>query len=58
MVAIKDKNLRKQLTFKSIPRSEIEKEVLSLDNSKVSQDSSIPTKIVKLNADVFFKYIF
>ena len=53
VVAINEKNLNKQFSFEYIPKSDIKKEILNLDVSKASQDSDIPTKIIKVNADIF-----
>ena len=47
------KSLIKQFSFEYIPKSDIKKEILNLDVSKASQDSDIPTKIIKVNADIF-----
>ena len=40
-------------SFSHVDKEEILKEILSLDSSKVSQDTDIPTKILKDNADIF-----
>ena len=53
IVAINDKNLNKQFSFEYIPKSDVEKEIVNLDVSKASQDSDIPTKMIKMNADIF-----
>ena len=53
IVAIKENNLSKQFSFKYIPKSDVEREILNLDVFKASQDSDIPTKIIKMNADIF-----
>ena len=53
VVAINEKKMTKQFSFEYIPKSDIKKEILILDVSKASQDSDIPTKIVKVNADIF-----
>ena len=53
VVAIKNKNVNSQFSFRPITKSEIYKEILNLDISKASQDSDIPTKIIKANADIF-----
>ena len=42
-----------QFSFGYIPKSDLKKEILNLDVSKASQDSDIPTKIIKMNADIF-----
>ena len=56
--AIKEKNLKKTFTFQTISRSDIKKEILRLDNSKAIQESDIPTKIIKQNAEIFTEYLF
>ena len=43
----------KQFSYKYIPKSDVKKDILNLDVSKASQDSDIPTKIIKINADIF-----
>ena len=58
VVAIKYKNVNSQFSFRPITKSEIYKEILNLDFSKASQDSDIPTKIVKANADLFTEILF
>ena len=49
----KRKKLNKQFSFEYIPKSDIKKEILNLDVSKAFQDPDIPTKIIKVNADIF-----
>ena len=41
--------------FKEVSIEETQKEILNLNNKKVSQNSNIPTKIIKENSDVFGK---
>ena len=53
IVAIKRKSTNKYFKFNSISKAEIEKEILNLDSSKACQDSDIPTKVIKLNSDIF-----
>ena len=43
-------------SFSHVDREEISKEILSLDSTKASQDTCIPGKIIKNNADIFFKF--
>ena len=57
VVLINEKNLNKQFSFNYILKSDIKKKILNLDVSKASQDSDIPTKIIKMNADVFAKVL-
>ena len=56
--AIKERNINKVFKFQSISRSDIKKEILSLDSSKASQESDIPTKIIKQNVDIFTEQLF
>ena len=58
IVAINENNLAKQFSFKYIPKSDVEREILNLDVSKASQDSDIPTKIVKMNTDIFAEVLY
>ena len=58
VVAINEKKLNKQFSFKYIPKSDIKKEILNLDVSKASQDSDIPTKIIKVNTDIFAEVLY
>ena len=53
VVAINKKKLNKQSSFEYIPKSDVKKEILNLDVSKASQDSDMPTKIIKVNSDKF-----
>ena len=39
--------------FKEVSIEETQKEVLNLNNKKASQNSDIPTKIIKKNSDIF-----
>ena len=39
--------------FTGIEKEEILKEILNLDTSKACQDTDVPTKILKENADIF-----
>ena len=57
-VAINEKKLNKQLSFEYMPKPEVEREILNLDVSKASQDSDIPTKIIKINADIFAEVLY
>ena len=52
VIALNEKNLNKQFSFEYIPKSDIKKQILNLDSSKTSQDSDIPTKIIKVNTDI------
>ena len=58
VVATNEKNLNKQFSFEYIPKSDIKKEILNLDVSKASQDSYIPTKTIKVNADIFAEVLY
>ena len=43
--------------FKEVSIEEIQKEILNLNNNKASQNSDIPTKIIKENSDIFEKVL-
>ena len=59
IVAINEKKFNKQFFFKYIPQSDVEREKnLKLYVSKASQDSDIPTKIIKMNADIFAEVLY
>ena len=58
VVAINEEKLDKQFSFENIPNTDIKKEILNLDVSKASQDSDIPTKIIKVNADIFAEVLY
>ena len=45
-------------SFSCVNREEISKEILNLDVSKACQDSDIPSKIIKENADIFTDFLF
>ena len=53
IAAVKSKTTNKYFKFNSISKEEIEKEILNLNSSKACQDSDIPTKVIKSNADTF-----
>ena len=58
VAAIHEKTLNKQFSFEYVPNSDIKKEILNLDVSKASQDSDVPTKIIKVNADIFAEVLY
>ena len=43
--------------FTGIDKEEILKEILNLDASKACQDTDVPTKILKENADIFADFL-
>jgi hypothetical protein len=45
-------------SFSTIAREDFAKEIVNLDISKSSQDTDIPTKIIKENIDIFTDYIY
>ena len=53
IAAIKNEKLSNQFLFRSIPKSEIKKEILNPDVSKASQVSDIPTKIIIRHVAIF-----
>ena len=44
-------------SFKTIEREELYKEILNLDTTKACQEADIPTKVIKLNADLFADFL-
>ena len=44
-------------SFSHVDKEEILKEILSLDSTKASQDTCIPTKIIKDNTDIFSDFL-
>ena len=44
--------------LKTVSKKDIEKEILNLNVVKASQDSHIPTKIIKRNSDIFSDILF
>ena len=44
-------------SFWHVGKEEILKEILSLDSTKVSQDTDIPRKVIKDNADIFSDFL-
>ena len=44
--------------LKTVSKKDIEKEILNLNVAKASQDSDIPTKIIKKNSDIFSDILF
>ena len=51
--AILDESPDTSFSLKTVSKKDIEKEILNLNIAKASQDSDIPTKIIKKNSDVF-----
>ena len=45
-----------QFPFKFVDKDKIIKNILNLDSSKARQDSDIPSRIIKKNADNFHRY--
>ena len=41
-----------------MPKSDVKKEILNLNIFKASQDSDVPTKIIKMNTDIFAKLLY
>ena len=48
-----NKNRKLPFSFWKIQRDKIRSDILKLETSKASQDTDIPTKIVKQNPDIF-----
>ena len=56
ILAIREqKKAQTYFCFKEVSIEETQKEVLNLNNKKASQNSDIPTKIIKENSDIFGK---
>ena len=43
--------------FLHVDKYQILREILCLDSAKASQDTDIPTKIIKYNADIFIDFL-
>ena len=56
--AILDKFPNTSFSLKAIYKKDIEKDILNLSVAKASQDSDIPTKIIKKNSDIFSDILF
>ena len=52
-----NRKLCSRFCFSHVDKEEILKEILSLDSTKVSQDTDIPTKFIKDNADIFSDFL-
>ena len=50
--------MNKQFSFEYIPKPDVEREILNLDVSKASQDSDVPTTIIKMYADIFAEVLY
>ena len=46
------------LSFSSVQHDDILKKTKSLDTTKASQESDIPTKILKANCEIFVQYLY
>ena len=55
---ILDKSPNTSFSLKRVSKKDIEKEILNLNVAKASQDSDIPTKIIKKNSDIFSDILF
>ena len=53
ILGIRDTQKNSIFCFKEVIIEEIEKEISKLNSKKASQNSDIPTRIVKENADIF-----
>ena len=49
--------LNSLLKFSNVEKSEVLNEIVNLDASKSYQDTDVPTKIIKENADIFPDFI-
>ena len=57
ILMISEKYDKNTFTFQPVTYEDILKEILKLDSSKVCQDTDIPTKLLRLNADIFADFI-
>ena len=57
-MAIQDKQFDTSFSFELITKEDIEKEILALQDGKACQQSNIPTKIVKMNVDIFSEMLY
>ena len=57
-MAIQDKQFDTSFSFELITKEDIEKEILALQDRKACQQSDIPTKIVKMNVDIFSETLY
>ena len=48
----------RQFLFQSFSKSEIKKEIVTLDNPKAYQESDIPTKVINANSDTLADYLY
>ena len=44
--------------FSNLDKEEVFKEIISLDASKASKDTDVPTKVIKENADIFSRFLY
>ena len=56
--AILDKSPNTSFSLKTTSKKDMEKEILNLNVAKASQDSDIPTRIIKKNSDIFSDILF
>ena len=57
LIKINNENKNVSFRFQEIQAIEIEKELKNLDCSKTSQESDIPSKIIKDNIDIFMPVV-
>ena len=43
-------------SFKLVTKEDIYEEILASDSSKATQSDDMPTKVIKNNSDIFFKF--
>ena len=53
IISIKNRIWNKGFSFQAISKTDIENEILDMDNSKASQEYDVPTKIIKMNSEIF-----
>ena len=59
IVSIQNQNWEmNKFSFQAIEKADIRKEILNMNCSKASQESDIPTKIIKMNVELFSDFLF
>ena len=54
--AIRDRFPNNRLSFNEVTKSDTRKEIINLNSAKASNDSEIPTKLIKQNVDILQMY--
>ena len=56
-IVIKDLNNTSMFSFSNVSVADVKKEIRKLDHRKATQNTDIPVRILKQNADIFGNYI-